>query len=57
MHTIKMHTYKYAYYKHVFFKVPQQQTEESELGHVESLQRSAGSALISYHEFKRVQCY
>ncbi len=61
MHTIKMHTYTYAYYKnayykHVFFKVPQQQTEESELGNVESLQRSVRLALVSYHEFKQVQC-
>lgn len=46
---------KMSYYKYdiMLFKVPPQQTEESELGHVDSLQRSA---LVSYHEFQLVQC-
>lgn len=29
--------------KNAFFKVPQQETEETDLGNVESLQRSGGS--------------
>ncbi len=41
-----------------FFKVPQQETEETELGKcgvITEVRRVSDAVLISYHEFKLVQ--